>query len=277
MRSQIKTSSKVPTKVEVSLPRNQRKQFCLGIPLASVKCCKLLLSPINYSLQHGLSGLHNKWCGSHENLPNTLQKWRSQTRRCYEFSDSYDRWGGKGDSLNFCSQFWISIENWLTHKERHLFVVKSPFFGILKGLQFPFWQPLWPKLERSVSSQTAYPHFSSQIQETLEKLELQITLELWYTEEGIGLTNGGLHHSSTSNGTTSASGHHHVSNVSNTNHIECVSSRILNIHLNPKRGLHYHLPVLFDYFHLSAVSLTIHAALVALHQPYIKYVFLKNS
>ena len=127
-----------------------------------------------------------------------------------------------------------------------------------------------------MSSQTAYPHFSSQIQETLEKLELQITLELWYTEEGIGLTNGGLHHSSTSNGTTSASGHHHVSNVSNTNHIECVSSRILNIHLNPKRGLHYHLPVLFDYFHLSAVSLTIHAALVALHQPYIKYVFLPS-
>ena len=123
--------------------------------------------------------------------------------------------------------------------------------------------------------------FSFQIQETLEKLELQITLELWYTEEGIGLTNGGLHHSSSttsacsSTTNTSTSGHHHA-NVSNTNqhHIECVSSRILNIHLNPKRGLHYHLPVLFDYFHLSAVSLTIHAVLVALHQPYIKYVFL---
>ena len=119
--------------------------------------------------------------------------------------------------------------------------------------------------------------FFTQIQETLEKLELQITLELWYTEEGIGLTNGGLHHSSstTSASTTNTSGHHNVSNT-NQHHIECVSSRILNIHLNPKRGLHYHLPVLFDYFHLSAVSLTIHAVLVALHQPYIKYVFLKN-
>ena len=113
--------------------------------------------------------------------------------------------------------------------------------------------------------------FFTQIQETLEKLELQITLELWYTEEGIGLTNGGLHHSSstTSASTTNTSGHHNVSNT-NQHHIECVSSRILNIHLNPKRGLHYHLPVLFDYFHLSAVSLTIHAVLVALHQPYIK-------
>ena len=151
----------------------------------------------------------------------------------------------------------------------------------LKGLQFPFWQCVSRLRPQSVPK-TAYPHFSfffffTQIQETLEKLELQITLELWYTEEGIGLTNGGLHHSSstTSASTTNTSGHHNVSNT-NQHHIECVSSRILNIHLNPKRGLHYHLPVLFDYFHLSAVSLTIHAVLVALHQPYIKYVFLKN-
>ena len=36
------------------------------------------------------------------------------------------------------------------------------------------------------------------------------------------------------------------------------------------RGLHYHLTVLFDYFHLAAVSLTLHAALVAVHQPYIR-------
>ena len=52
--------------------------------------------------------------------------------------------------------------------------------------------------------------------------------------------------------------------------VECVSARVLSLNLSPRRGLHYHLPVLFDYFHLSAVSLTIHAALVALHQPYIK-------
>jgi Protein FAM135 len=33
---------------------------------------------------------------------------------------------------------------------------------------------------------------------------------------------------------------------------------------------HYHLPVLFDYFHLAAVSIGIHASLIAMHQPYIK-------
>ncbi|EFX79905.1 hypothetical protein DAPPUDRAFT_319152 [Daphnia pulex] len=36
------------------------------------------------------------------------------------------------------------------------------------------------------------------------------------------------------------------------------------------RGLHYHLPVLFDYFHLAAITVTVHASLIAVHQPYIK-------
>ena len=38
----------------------------------------------------------------------------------------------------------------------------------------------------------------------------------------------------------------------------------------PSRGLHYHLPVLFDYFHLAAASMTVHAVLTSIHQPYIK-------
>lgn len=108
--------------------------------------------------------------------------------------------------------------------------------------------------------------------ETLEKLDIQLSLELWYTEHGIGLTNIGTSNGqsseslvmSSSNSTASVGGQ------SNSNSIECVSSRLLSINLNPKRGLHYHLPVLFDYFHLSAVSITVHSALVALHQPYIK-------
>lgn len=50
--------------------------------------------------------------------------------------------------------------------------------------------------------------------------------------------------------------------------------RALQLNFTPTKGLHYHLPVLFDYFHLAAVSITIHACLVALHQPYIKLVSL---
>nr|XP_045599239.1 protein FAM135A-like isoform X1 [Procambarus clarkii] len=79
--------------------------------------------------------------------------------------------------------------------------------------------------------------------ESLDRADLQLVAELWFTEH----TFGPDHH----------------------NAIQCVSTRTLNLHFSPTRGLHYHLPVLFDYFHLSAVTLTVHCCLVALHQPYI--------
>lgn len=50
---------------------------------------------------------------------------------------------------------------------------------------------------------------------------------------------------------------------------EWVSFRNLLLHFDLHRGLHYHLPVMFDYFHLSAVTLTIHGSLVTICQPYI--------
>ncbi|CAB3384814.1 Hypothetical predicted protein [Cloeon dipterum] len=85
---------------------------------------------------------------------------------------------------------------------------------------------------------------SHKIEETLERADFQLIVELWFTDQ------------------TFASDQH--------NAIASVSSRTLQLNFSPTRGLHYHLPVLFDYFHLAAVTLTIHASLVALHQPYIK-------
>ncbi|XP_059089029.1 LOW QUALITY PROTEIN: protein FAM135A-like [Tigriopus californicus] len=85
---------------------------------------------------------------------------------------------------------------------------------------------------------------AGKIEETLDKADLQLHIELWYTENGFG--------------------------ISQQSAIECVSARVLSLAFQPTRGLHYHLPVLFDYFHLSAVSVTIHAILSSIHQPYIK-------
>ncbi|XP_068082498.1 protein FAM135A [Anabrus simplex] len=85
---------------------------------------------------------------------------------------------------------------------------------------------------------------SHKIEDTLERADFSLSVELWFTDQ----TFGPDQHSA----------------------IACVSSRTLQLHFSPTRGLHYHLPVLFDYFHLAAVTLTIHASLVALHQPYIK-------
>ncbi|XP_063041973.1 protein FAM135B [Engraulis encrasicolus] len=53
--------------------------------------------------------------------------------------------------------------------------------------------------------------------------------------------------------------------------VPLISSRTLGLHFQPCRGLHHHVPVMFDYFHLSVISVTVHAALVALHQPLISF------
>ncbi|KAB0364677.1 hypothetical protein FD754_008833, partial [Muntiacus muntjak] len=53
--------------------------------------------------------------------------------------------------------------------------------------------------------------------------------------------------------------------------VPAISSRVLGLHFHPWRGLHHQVPVMFDYFHLSVISVTIHAALVALQQPLIRY------
>lgn len=103
---------------------------------------------------------------------------------------------------------------------------------------------------------------SGKIEETLQKLDIQLTVELWFTEHSFGLTGGGIS-VPTDNATSDNTS---VSSVG----IECVSSRVLELQFKPKHGLHYHVPILFDYFHLSAVSITVHGTLVSLHQPYIR-------
>ncbi|KAK9871472.1 hypothetical protein WA026_012846 [Henosepilachna vigintioctopunctata] len=77
------------------------------------------------------------------------------------------------------------------------------------------------------------------LKESLEKAEFSLVLELWFSD-------------------------------SSPTSMVLVSSRVLQLNFSPIQGLHYHLPVLFDYFHLSAISLTIHATLTALHQPSLK-------
>ncbi|XP_033860501.2 protein FAM135A isoform X1 [Acipenser ruthenus] len=53
--------------------------------------------------------------------------------------------------------------------------------------------------------------------------------------------------------------------------LQLISSRTLKLHFSLHRGLHHHVNVMFDYFHLSVVSVAIHGSLVALHQPLISF------
>ncbi|XP_072525877.1 protein FAM135A isoform X2 [Salminus brasiliensis] len=59
--------------------------------------------------------------------------------------------------------------------------------------------------------------------------------------------------------------------------LQSISSRTLRLHFSLHRGIHQHVNVMFDYFHLSVISVTIHASLVALHQPLISFPRLVKS
>lgn len=83
------------------------------------------------------------------------------------------------------------------------------------------------------------------IEETLEEMNFLLTLDLHFTD-----------------GDYSAD---------DLNALQLISSRTLKLHFSLQRGLHHHVNVMFDYFHLSVVSVTVHASLVALHQPLISF------
>ncbi|XP_017059674.1 uncharacterized protein LOC108100351 isoform X2 [Drosophila ficusphila] len=100
---------------------------------------------------------------------------------------------------------------------------------------------------------------SRHLKESIERAEFSLQLELWFGEQ-----NG----SSSLNGNGGGSGMGSFSG-SGSSTLTLASTRNLQLNFHPGRGLHYHLPVLFDYFHLAAISVGIHASLVALHQPYI--------
>ncbi|KAM5256819.1 protein FAM135A isoform 4-T4 [Ctenodactylus gundi] len=83
------------------------------------------------------------------------------------------------------------------------------------------------------------------IEETLEEINFLLSLDLHFTD-----------------GDYSAD---------DLNTLQLISNRTLKLHFSLYRGLHHHVNVMFDYFHLSVVSVTVHASLVALHQPLISF------
>ena len=57
-----------------------------------------------------------------------------------------------------------------------------------------------------------------------------------------------------------------ISNVSRED-FDVASERIIQLHIDPVQGLHGYTMLLFDYCFMAAVEMTIHACVVALHQP----------
>ena len=46
---------------------------------------------------------------------------------------------------------------------------------------------------------------------------------------------------------------------------ECVATRTISLTIDWRRGMHAHWPVIFDYFHMAAVGVTLHASLYSVH------------
>lgn len=77
----------------------------------------------------------------------------------------------------------------------------------------------------------------------LSDVEFYLDVELWFTESNYVPNNQDL--------------------------IRLMFRRTLRLHFDVCRGLHYYLPVTFDYFHLSTITLSVHASLVTLCLPYL--------
>jgi hypothetical protein len=122
--------------------------------------------------------------------------------------------------------------------------------------------------------------------DSFEKLDLQLNVELWFTENDyipqsvlnrLNMTNNN------SNSVNSADNANATSNIqngansndpnannsvnTNINSMQLLCSRNFKLRFDPRQGIHLQVPVLFDYFHLSAVLVTIHCALLTLLPP----------
>ncbi|XP_043111645.1 protein FAM135A isoform X1 [Puntigrus tetrazona] len=86
---------------------------------------------------------------------------------------------------------------------------------------------------------------AKKVEESLNEMDFQLSLDLFFTD-----------------------GDYSPEDPSS---LQSISSRTLRLHFSLHRGIHQHVNVMFDYFHLSVISATIHASLVALHQPLISF------
>lgn len=83
------------------------------------------------------------------------------------------------------------------------------------------------------------------VEESLNEMDFQLLLDLYFTDGDY--------------------------TPDDPNSLQNISGRTLHLHFSLQKGIHQHINVMFDYFHLSVISVAIHASLVALHQPLISF------
>ena len=131
--------------------------------------------------------------------------------------------------------------------------------------------------------------FQFKLIESFERLDLQLNVELWFTENdykppvviqksaqtdsftNLFPNNSNPNNSANSGGGTSLNNSvASVNNAANSNNgssMQQLCCRTFKIKFDPRQGIHLQIPVIFDYFHLSGVLTTIHCTLLTLLPP----------
>ncbi|XP_014676914.1 PREDICTED: LOW QUALITY PROTEIN: protein FAM135A-like [Priapulus caudatus] len=89
---------------------------------------------------------------------------------------------------------------------------------------------------------------ATRVEEWLDRADIQLVLDLWFSDQEYCAED----------------------NLSSLQ-LQSVSSRTLRLNFVTRKGLHHHVPVLYDYFHLAVIAVTIHGTLLAVHAPYIRH------
>jgi hypothetical protein len=81
--------------------------------------------------------------------------------------------------------------------------------------------------------------------DSFQKLDLNLNIELWFTEND-----------------------YKTDKISS---MQLLCLRSFKLHFDPRFGIHLQVPILFDYFHLSAVTTTVHCTLLTLLPPMMSF------
>ena len=112
--------------------------------------------------------------------------------------------------------------------------------------------------------------------DSFEKLDLQLNIELWFTETDFKPLLSNTSQDISSLGSPMFTNLNNSANSNNANNSSAGSGgsnmqqlcvRTFKVKFDPRQGIHIQIPVLFDYFHLSAVLVTMHCTLLTLLPP----------
>ncbi len=114
--------------------------------------------------------------------------------------------------------------------------------AIINVLNVSFGQPLGIIKKQCIH---IFCHYPTKMVETFERLDLQLSIDLWFSENDYS--------------------------VERVAQMQLLCARQLKVRFDPRIGIHLQIPILFDYFHLSAVLATIHASLLTLLPPMVSF------